>query len=59
MPLSFAKCVNSFTKAGCIVGDTRETLTKMYPLVFEMCAEKGYNMTGRDHIIAFDTERGV
>jgi hypothetical protein len=24
-----------------------------------MCAEKGYNMTGRDHIIAFDTQRGV
>jgi 7-carboxy-7-deazaguanine synthase len=40
-------------------GDTRETLIKMYPLVFEMCAEKGYNMTGRDHIIAFDTQRGV
>ena len=40
-------------------GDTRETLIEMYPKVFEMCAEKGYNMTGRDHIIAFDTERGV
>ena len=40
-------------------GDTRETLTKMYPLVFEMVAEHGYNMTGRDHIIAYDTERGV
>jgi 7-carboxy-7-deazaguanine synthase len=41
-------------------GDTRETSNvKMYPLVFEMCAEKGYNMTGRDHIIAFDTKRGV
>ena len=40
-------------------GDTREELIKMYPLVFEMCAEKGYNMTGRDHIIAFNTERGV
>jgi hypothetical protein len=24
-----------------------------------MCAEYGYNMTGRDHIIAFDTKRGV
>ena len=24
-----------------------------------MCAERGYNMTGRDHKIAFDTERGV
>ena len=40
-------------------GDTREQLIKMYPLVFNMCAENGYNMTGRDHIIAFNTERGV
>ncbi len=40
-------------------GDTRETLIEMYPLIFDMCAEKGYNMTGRDHIIAFDTKRGV
>ena len=40
-------------------GDTRETLIEMYPLVFELCAKEGYNMTGRDHIIAFDTERGV
>ena len=40
-------------------GDTRDTLIKMYPKVFELCAEYGYNMTGRDHIIAFNTERGV
>jgi 7-carboxy-7-deazaguanine synthase len=40
-------------------GDNREELIKMYPIVFEMCAERGYNMTGRDHIIAFDTKRGV
>jgi 7-carboxy-7-deazaguanine synthase len=40
-------------------GDTRETLIEMYPLVFEMCAEHGYNMTGRDHIIAYDTKRQV
>lgn len=40
-------------------GDTREQLIKMYPIVFEMCVEEGYNMTGRDHIIAYDTERGV
>ena len=40
-------------------GDTRETLIEMYPLVFDMCAEKGYNMTGRDHIIAFDQAREV
>ena len=40
-------------------GDTREELIKMYPIVFEMCAEYGYNMTGRDHIIAYDVRRGV
>ena len=40
-------------------GDTREELINMYPVVFEMVAEYGYNMTGRDHIIAYNTERGV
>jgi len=40
-------------------GDTRETLIKMYPLVFDLCAEVGYNMTGRDHIIAFEQQRMV
>jgi 7-carboxy-7-deazaguanine synthase len=40
-------------------GDTREELIRMYPIVFEMCAETGYNMTGRDHIISYDTKRGV
>ncbi len=40
-------------------GDTRETLIEMYPKVFELCAAVGYRMTGRDHIIAFDTDREV
>jgi len=40
-------------------GDDRPTLIEMYPKVFEMVAEHGYNMTGRDHIIAYGTERGV
>ena len=40
-------------------GDTRDTLIEMYPKVFKMCAEHGYNMTGRDHIVAFNTERGA
>ena len=40
-------------------GDTREELIHMYPIVFDMCAEHGYNMTGRDHIVAWDTKRGV
>ena len=42
-----------------VQGDTREELIRMYPKVFEMVAEHGYNMTGRDHIIAYNTERGV
>ena len=40
-------------------GDSRDELIKMYPLVFELCAEHGYNMSGRDHIIAYDTKRAV
>lgn len=40
-------------------GDTREKLIPMYAKVFQMCEVEGYNMTGRDHIIAFDTKRGV
>ena len=40
-------------------GDNREQLIKMYPLVFNMVSKHGYNMTGRDHIIAFDTQRMV
>jgi len=40
-------------------GDTREKLIPMYAKVFRMCEVEGYNMTGRDHIIAFDTKRGV
>ena len=42
-----------------LAGDTRDTLIEMYPKVFDLCAEHGYNMTGRDHIIAFDTQRMV
>ena len=40
-------------------GDTREQLILMYPIVFNMVSKHGYNMTGRDHIIAFNTERMV
>jgi 7-carboxy-7-deazaguanine synthase len=40
-------------------GDNREELIKIYPKVIEMCAEHGYNFTGREHIIAFDQARGV
>lgn len=40
-------------------GDTREELIKVYPAVIEKCVELGYNFTGREHIIAYNTERGV
>jgi 7-carboxy-7-deazaguanine synthase len=40
-------------------GDTREQLITMYPKTIEMCVKHGYNFTGREHIIAYDTDRGV
>jgi 7-carboxy-7-deazaguanine synthase len=40
-------------------GDTRETLIDMYPKSIEKSMEMGYNWTGRDHIIAYDTKRAV
>jgi len=40
-------------------GDNREKLIEMYPIVINMCTEKGYNFSGRDHIIAFGDKREV
>jgi 7-carboxy-7-deazaguanine synthase len=40
-------------------GDTRETLIEMYPKSIEMAMKIGYNWTGRDHIISYDTKRAV
>lgn len=40
-------------------GDTREELIRMYPRVIEKCIDGGLNFTGREHIIAYDTDRGV
>lgn len=40
-------------------GDSRESLIKLYPIVIEKCMEMGYNFTGREHIIAYDTKREV
>ena len=40
-------------------GDTLETLIHMYPISIEKFMEVGYNWTGRDHIIAYDTKRAV
>ena len=40
-------------------GDNREELIKMYPLSIELAMKYGYNWSGRDHIIAYDTRRAV
>jgi 7-carboxy-7-deazaguanine synthase len=40
-------------------GDTREELIRVYPMVMDFCRDNGYNFTGREHIIAFDTQREV
>jgi len=40
-------------------GDTREALIPNYSYVMDECAKRGYNFTGRAHIIAFDSLRGV
>jgi 7-carboxy-7-deazaguanine synthase len=40
-------------------GDTRDELIRVYPMVMEFCIEHGYNFTGREHIISYDSLRGV
>ena len=40
-------------------GDNREELIKQYPISLEKAFEMGYNWTGRDHIISYDTRRAV
>ena len=40
-------------------GDNREEVTKNLPDLFNFCAEHGFNLTGRDHIIAFDDMKQV
>ena len=40
-------------------GDNREELIRVYPMVMDFCRDHGYNFTGREHIIAFDTKRCV
>jgi len=40
-------------------GDTKKAVIPNYTYCMEQCAERGYNFTGRAHIIAFDDLRGV
>lgn len=40
-------------------GDTRESIIPNYKYVLEECSNRGYNFTGRAHIIGFSNIRGV
>lgn len=40
-------------------GDTRSKLVSLYPIVMEKCIELGFNFSSREHIIAYNDERGV
>jgi 7-carboxy-7-deazaguanine synthase len=40
-------------------GDSRESVIPNYAYVLEECPKRGYNFTGRAHIVAFDTKKMV
>ena len=40
-------------------GDTLDKLQPNYPYVMEECIKRGYNFTGRAHIVAYNDKRGV
>ena len=40
-------------------GDNRDRLIAIYPKVMEKCIELGFNFSSREHIIAYNDERGV
>jgi len=40
-------------------GDSRESLFKSYPVVFDWVRDNGYRMTWRPHISAFEDQREV
>ena len=40
-------------------GDTFDKLQPNYPYVMEECIKRGYNFTGRAHIVAYNDKRGV
>ena len=47
-------------KTWCMpAGDDKPALFESYPVVMDMCRDKGYKFTGRAHIMAFGTERCV
>ena len=40
-------------------GDSRESLFRSYPVLFDWVRDNGYRMTWRPHIIAFEDQREV
>lgn len=40
-------------------GDTKDEIIRVLPMVINFCSDNGYCFSGRDHIIAFDKQRGV
>jgi len=48
------------SKIWCMpAGDDKPALFESYPVVMNMCRDKGYKFTGRAHIMAFGTQREV
>jgi len=40
-------------------GDSKEEIIRVLPMVIKFCGDNGYCFSGRDHIIAFNKQRGV
>jgi hypothetical protein len=40
-------------------GDSKEEIIRTMPMVISFCGENGYCYSGRDHVVAFDKQRGV
>jgi 7-carboxy-7-deazaguanine synthase len=52
-------CIPNY-KVWCMpAGDTLDKLQPNYAYVMEECIKRGYNFTGRPHIVAYNDKRGV
>ena len=56
---TISKYLKSKTWFSMPAGDDKPALFESYPVVMDMCRDKGYKFTGRAHIMAFGTERCV
>lgn len=59
VPLNFIKGMLKESTWFMPAGDSRESLFKSYPKVFDWIRDNGYKMTFRPHIIAFEDKREV